>query len=82
MISFIYREIEAEHDRETQELQTCWTVLRNLVRTLYSRDSDIDLDAILDNDDGDSFLPDEEKARELVHRYGRYILCREQCFVS
>ncbi|XP_021378384.1 protein FAM193A-like isoform X2 [Mizuhopecten yessoensis] len=72
------REIEAEHDRETQELQTCWTVLRNLIRKLYSErgdncsvssSTDISPECIQEsNDCDDTRLPDEEQAKELVHR--------------
>ncbi|XP_033757581.1 protein FAM193A-like [Pecten maximus] len=71
------REIEAEHDRETQELQTCWTVLRNLIRKLYSEREDCGVSSSTDtspehkhdsNDCDDTQLPDEEQAKELVHR--------------
>lgn len=72
------REIEAEHDRETQELQTCWTVLRNLIRKLYSeRGEDCSVSSSTDtpsdnkydsNDCDDTQLPDEDQAKELVHR--------------
>ncbi|XP_060085578.1 protein FAM193A-like [Ylistrum balloti] len=71
------REIEAEHDRETQELQTCWTVLRNLIRKLYSEREDCSVSSSTDissesshdsNDCDDTQLPDEEQAKELVHR--------------
>lgn len=32
------RQIAAEHDRETLELQSCWNDLRSLVRALYSQE--------------------------------------------
>ncbi len=51
-----YRQIEAEHERETQELQKCWTDLRTLIRTLYGAD-----DPTLSEDDG-------VKIKELVGR--------------
>ncbi|XP_071167409.1 protein FAM193A-like isoform X2 [Mytilus edulis] len=54
------REIEAQHDLETQELQNCWTVLRKLVRVMYGRREE---DITPDND-----TPTEEEARELVDR--------------
>ncbi|XP_052099365.1 protein FAM193A-like isoform X1 [Mytilus californianus] len=54
------REIEAQHDLETQELQNCWTVLRKLVRVMYGRREE---DITPDND-----TPNEEEARELVDR--------------
>ncbi|XP_046371497.2 protein FAM193A-like isoform X3 [Haliotis rufescens] len=40
-------QIEAEHERETQELQKCWTDLRTIVRTLYGAD-----DPALSEEDG------------------------------
>lgn len=54
------REIEAQHDLETQELQSCWTVLRKLVRVMYGRREE---DITPEND-----TPTEEEARELVER--------------
>lgn len=60
-LSDVYsREIETEHERETQELQKCWTELRKLVRTLYGkREEELD---------EDETVPDDETAKELVTR--------------
>ncbi|XP_061177860.1 protein FAM193A-like [Saccostrea echinata] len=55
------RQIETEHDRETQELQNCWTELRKLVRMLYGRREG-------DLYEEDTNVPNSESAQELVHR--------------
>lgn len=56
----VHREIEAQHDLETQELQNCWTELRKLVRVMYGRREE---DITPEND-----VPTEEEARDLVDR--------------
>lgn len=55
------RQIETEHDRETQELQNCWTELRKLVRMLYGRREG-------DLYEEDTNVPDDESAQDSVHR--------------
>ena len=61
-----FRQIEAEHDKETAELQNCWTELRKLVRMLYGCREGEPFPEEEEN------IPDEEKAEELVHRYLQY----------
>ena len=55
------RQIETDHDGETQELQNCWTELRKLVRMLYGRREG-------DLYEEDTNVPDDESAQDLVHR--------------
>ncbi|KAL3864296.1 hypothetical protein ACJMK2_005990 [Sinanodonta woodiana] len=55
------RLIESDHERETQELQRCWTELRNIVRLLYCK-REVD-----GSPEGD------EAAKEHVHR----LCCRD-----
>lgn len=57
----LLRQIETEHDRETQELQNCWTELRKLVRMLYGRREG-------DLYEEDTNVPDDESAQDSVHR--------------
>ncbi len=59
------RQIEAEHEKETQELQQCWMELRHVVRCVY-REAGTGLS---ENEDTEtSALPDINKMKELVHR--------------
>lgn len=58
---YLLRQIETEHDRETQELQNCWTELRKLVRMLYGRREG-------DLYEEDTNVPDDESAQDSVHR--------------
>ena len=71
------RQIEAEHVKETQELQQCWMELRHVVRCVYREAGtgfadNKQLEEGLKPDDDQisstSTLPDVNKMKELVHR--------------
>ena len=68
------RQIQAELDKETQELQQCWMELRHSVRYVY-REAGTGLSE--SSEDPSQVKPDVNKMRELVHRY---ITCSEMCY--
>ena len=61
------RQIEAEHEKETQELQQCWMELRHVVRCVY-REAGTGLAGGEENNKETTTLPDVNKMQELVHR--------------
>ena len=66
-MSYTIRQIEAEHEKETQELQQCWMELRHVVRCIYHETGTGLAEADQDGKGGTSH--DIAKMTTLVHRY-------------
>ena len=58
------REIEAEHEADTQELQQCWMELRHVVRYVYR-----EAGTRATKTENLSVLPDVDKMKQLVHKW-------------
>ena len=58
---FVYRQIEAEQETETSELQHCWMELRHVVRCAYREAGTVLAE-------GEETIQDVDKMKELVHR--------------
>ncbi len=63
---FPRRQIEADHEKETQDLQKSWMELRHVVRYVY-REAGTGLAQTQDSNDNNA-IPDVSKMKELVHR--------------
>ena len=63
----VYRQIEVESEKETQELQKSWMELRHIVRCVY-REAGTELSG--GGDPESQTLPDPHRTKDLVHRYG------------
>ena len=57
-------EIEAQYEAETVELQECWVELRHVVRCIYHKAG-----SGLVEDQPEDEQPDNDKMKDLVHRY-------------
>jgi len=73
------REISAETERESQQLQNYWSEVRYMVRCIYRQAG-----TPLADDQDQSLVPDKEGMKELVDRYStskNYLLIAKRCFL-